>query len=156
LAGSEQNGWEHGDAELFEGRVCVVTPDASTRPDVLERVEDFWRTLGMRLVRMSPEEHDRALAVTSHVPHVVAAALAVQLTDELRDLAATGFRDTTRIAAGDPELWTAILLANADSVSAGIDRVMEQLAAFRAVIASGDESGLLRLLKIARERRDLL
>jgi prephenate dehydrogenase len=156
LAGSEKNGWEHRDAELFDDRVCVVTPDSSTKPETLNRVEDFWRTLGMRIVRMSPEDHDRALAITSHVPHVAAAALAAQLTDQLRDLAATGFRDTTRIAAGDPELWTAILLANADSVSAGIDRVMEQLAAIRTAIDSGDEAGLQRLLAVARERRNLL
>jgi prephenate dehydrogenase len=156
LAGSEKNGWEHSDAELFEGRVCVVTPASSTQPDALQRVEEFWRTLGMRIVRMSPEEHDRALAITSHVPHVAAAALAAQLTDALRELAATGFRDTTRIAAGDPELWAAILLANADSVTAGIDRVMEQMAAFRTAIESGDEPGLRRLLDVARERRNQL
>jgi prephenate dehydrogenase len=156
LAGSERNGWEHSDAELFEGRVCVVTPNHSTRPEALDRVEDFWRTMGMRIVRMSPEEHDRALAITSHVPHVVAAALAAQLTEELRGLAATGFRDTTRIAAGDPELWTAIMLANAGSVTTGIDHVLELLAAFRTAIDTGDESGLLRLLEVARERRNLL
>jgi len=156
LAGSEKNGWEHSDAELFQDRVCVVTPDDSTKVDILCHVEDFWRTLGMRLVRLSPEEHDRALAITSHVPHVAAAALASQLTDEVRSLAATGFRDTTRIASGDPELWTAILLANADSVASGIDRIIEELKTFRGAINSGNGAEVRRLLQKARDRRNSL
>lgn len=156
LAGSEKNGWEHSDPELFEGRVCVVTPDESPRPDAQQRIEEFWRSMGMRIVRMSPEEHDQALATTSHVPHVVAAALASQLTDDIRNLAATGFRDTTRIAAGDPELWTAILLANADSLAGGIDRIIEQLGAFREAVRSGDAARLRQLLKAAQDRRQQL
>lgn len=156
LAGSEKNGWEHSDAELFQDRVCVVTPGEAARSDAVERVNSFWRDLGMRVVRMSPEDHDRALAATSHVPHVVAAALASQLTPDLRDLAATGFRDTTRIAAGDPQLWTAILLANRQPVAQSLASLIERLAAFRAVIGAGDEGELRRLLTAARDRRNLL
>lgn len=156
LAGSEKNGWEHSDADLFQDRVCVVTPDDSTAPDACEQVTAFWQRLGMRVLRMSPAEHDRALAATSHVPHVAAAAVASLLTGELHDLASTGFRDTTRIAAGDPDLWTAILLENAESVGLRLNELGQRLSEFRAAIEAGNSEQLRRLLQTAKEQRDQL
>ena len=156
LAGSEKNGWEHSDADLFRDRVCVVTPSAATPDDACRTAESFWRGLGMRVVRMSPEDHDRALATTSHVPHVAAAAVAAQLTQEWLDLAATGFRDTTRIAAGDPDLWSAILLANRNPVIAGLANLIDRLDEFRTAIADGDVSRLKHLLSDSKALRDRL
>jgi prephenate dehydrogenase len=156
LAGSEKSGFEHANPQLFQERTCVLTPLPEHDPQSVERVEQFWRGVGMRVRRMTPQAHDAALAWTSHVPHVVAAALAAALRDEHRSLTATGFRDTTRIAAGDPQLWTAILLQNAEAVLAALDGVAQELSAFRAAIAHRDAAALNSLLQTAKTHRDAL
>ena len=120
IAGSEKQGCAHASPDLFENRVCVVTPEPATPRHEVERLSAFWKFLGLSVVEMSADDHDRALAQTSHVPHVVAAALAATLDAGSRHLTAGGFQDTTRIAAGDPELWTAILLANAEAAADGV------------------------------------
>lgn len=156
LAGSEKGGWEHADAALFEGRVCVVTPAEQTPADALERVSAFWRALGMRVRTMTPEDHDQALALTSHLPHLAAASLASLLTDVEADLAASGFRDTTRIAAGDPDLWTAIFLHNAEPVLDQTSQLIEQLREFHRAIRHRDAGRIRQLLKEGHEGRRLL
>ena len=156
LAGSEKHGPQFADADLFEGRWTVLTPTEMTDPRALEHVTAFWEALGSRTRVMSPEEHDEALAMTSHLPHLAAAALAGLLPDELRSLTATGFRDTTRIAAGDPLLWTAIAAHNRDPLAAAIVRLQERLAGFRQAIESGDWAALHDLLARAKEVRDAL
>ena len=156
LAGSEKRGFEVATPDLFVGRVCVVTPAASPDVAAVERTAVFWESLGSRVVRMEPDAHDVALATTSHVPHVVAAALAAALPDSERDLAATGFRDTTRIASGDPDLWVAILLENAAAVEASLDRFDAALAAFREAIRKGDSGELKKHLELAKRSRDAL
>jgi prephenate dehydrogenase len=156
LAGSEKGGWEHADASLFEGRVCVVTPLDDTPPEVLERVSAFWRALGMRVRHMSPDDHDRALAVTSHLPHLAAAALASLLTNGEAELAASGFRDTTRVAAGDPDLWTAIFLQNTEPVLDQASLLIEQLREFQRAIRQGDAGRIRQLLEEGREGRQRL
>ena len=156
LAGSEKGGWEHADADLFEGRVCVVTPVEETPPEVLDRVSAFWRALGLRVRQMTPEDHDRALAVTSHLPHLAASALASLLTRAETGLAATGFRDTTRIASGDPDLWTAIFLQNAEPVVDQASLLIEQLREFQRAIRHGDAARIRQLLEEGRQGRKLL
>lgn len=156
LAGSEKSGFEHADADLFEGRVCVVTPDDSTPRDQLQRLTNFWQSLGLTVVEMTPQDHDRALAATSHLPHVVATALALGLSDSNRKFSASGFADTTRIAAGDPDLWTAILLANADALLPSLDSYTHLLGEFRSAIAEGDVGALKKLLQVAKTNRDAL
>lgn len=154
LAGSEKAGWEHADADLFEDRVCVVTPEREIED--CSCVRHFWESLGMRTVVMSAEEHDRAVATTSHLPHVAAAGLASLLQEELVPLAATGFRDTTRIAAGDPDLWTAILMSNAGPVQDGLSRLIEQFEQVREALAAGDAAAIRRFLASAKANRDVL
>jgi prephenate dehydrogenase len=105
---------------------------------------------------MPPEEHDRALALTSHLPHLTAAALAGSLPDALRDLTATGFRDTTRVAAGDPALWSAILAQNRDAVLQALARLTDRLGAFRTALEAGDRTTLDTLLAEAKKVRDAL
>ncbi len=156
LAGSEKRGFEVATAELFDGRVCVVTPDAASDGVAIERTVSFWESLGSRVVRMAPTAHDVALATTSHVPHVVAAALVAALPESERDLAARGFRDTTRIASGDPDLWVAILLENAAAVEASFDRFGTALDAFREAIRKGDAGELKKHLELAKRSRDAL
>lgn len=154
LAGSEKNGFEFADASLFDKRLCVVTPLPETSTEAVTRLTEFWQRLGSRVLRMSPEEHDAALAVVSHLPHAVAAALARTPSPVERGLAATGFQDTTRIAAGSPEVWTAILLENAEAVIRGIDGFSEHLAEFRQSLVARDAAALKKLLEVAKRDRD--
>jgi prephenate dehydrogenase len=156
IAGSEKQGFEHADAELFAGRTCVITPLPEHRPEAIARVTRFWEALGMTVVSRSPAEHDRALAATSHVPHVVAAALADSLSDADRGLTGTGFASTTRIAAGDPDLWAAILRENSGEVADGLSRIQSRLAAFEQALRSEEGELLKSLLQAAKSRRDAL
>ena len=156
LAGSEKRGFEVATPDLFDGRVCVVTPGDESGAAAVERTIALWASLGSRVVRMEPDAHDVALATTSHVPHVVAAALAAALPESERDLAATGFRDTTRIASGDPDLWVAILLENAAAVEASLDRFEAALSSFREAIRKGDSGELKKHLELAKRSRDAL
>ncbi|MEX2139295.1 MAG: prephenate dehydrogenase [Pirellulales bacterium] len=154
LAGSEKIGCEHARANLFDGRVVVVTPTRKTREEDLQRTADFWSALGASVMVMSPAAHDRALAATSHLPHLVAAALARSTSEQDLPLTAGGWRDCTRIAAGDVELWTQILLDNPDNLLKALGRLERSLAGFRAAIERGNERRLDRLLKEAKRIRD--
>ncbi|MDB5308303.1 MAG: prephenate dehydrogenase/arogenate dehydrogenase family protein [Gemmataceae bacterium] len=156
LAGSEKTGAEHGRADLFVNRVTVLTPTARTDPDAVARVAAFWRGLGSQLVTMSPEDHDRALATTSHLPHAVAAAAAVVTPAEWLPLTAGGFRDTTRVAGGDPDLWAAIFLENRGAVLAAVAGFSARLDDFRRLLETGDGAGLVRWLAEAKQVRDAL
>jgi prephenate dehydrogenase len=154
LAGSERQGFEHADARLFENRVCVVAPVESSSGAAVARIKAFWKRLGSTVIEMTPEAHDAALAETSHLPHLVAAALAGTLSAENKALAASGFRDTTRIASGDSELWSAILLGNRDEVLASLFRYDASLARFRQAIEQNDATALKELLKAAKMKRE--
>jgi prephenate dehydrogenase len=156
LAGSEKHGPEHADANLFEGKLTVITPTAQTAGDTLERVSAFWRALGSDVITLDPEEHDRALALTSHVPHLVAAALVSLLKPELVSLTATGFRDTTRVAAGDPAIWTGIFLQNRAAVLTGLEVLGVSLDRFRRALESSDRVALGQLLAESKSMRDSL
>jgi prephenate dehydrogenase len=156
LAGSEKNGVEHADVRLFEDRITVLTPTTSTDAGALQKISDFWKHLGARVCTMRPEDHDRAMALTSHLPHLVASALAGVLPDELRGLAASGFRDTTRIAAGDPSLWTPILSQNRDAVRDALTALRERLDLFQRALDNEDERQLSMLLDEGKRRRDAL
>lgn len=154
LAGSEKNGFEHADAELFEGRVCVITPEETAPPEAIAKVVEFWSALGCRVVSLAAGEHDRILARTSHVPHVAAAVVAGGVDASDLPFASGGFRDATRIAAGDPALWTSILLSNQEAVSAGLDGFIKRCEQFRQAVRDGDAEALERLLSEAKKRRD--
>src|SRR5262249_32974701 len=134
LAGSEKRGPVFADAELFQGRVAVVTRTPATSPAALECVASFWQALGCRVCGLSPEEHDQALALTSHLPHLVAAAVAGILPPELRELTASGFRDTTRVASGDPDLWTSIFLQNRSALLARLETLHGRLGDFKSAL----------------------
>ncbi|MEZ6047089.1 MAG: prephenate dehydrogenase/arogenate dehydrogenase family protein [Planctomycetaceae bacterium] len=154
LAGSEKQGFEHAKANLYEERVCVVTPHAKTDPTQLSRLHQFWKTLGMQVVEMSPEAHDIALAQTSHLPHLVASVLAGNLKEDQKILTATGFRDTTRVAAGDPALWQAIFLGNRQGLLRTLDEFQALLQQYRSAIENQEADTLQNLLKNAKRNRD--
>jgi prephenate dehydrogenase len=154
LAGSEKHGPEHASAALFEQRQVLVTPTPHTEPSALERISAFWQALGGTVRIMDPEAHDRALALTSHLPHLIASALAGVLPPELVSLTASGFRDTTRLAASNPALWSAILHTNAPGVLEALDRFSARLDEFRAALANGDRPAMEALLREGKQVKD--
>jgi prephenate dehydrogenase len=148
---------EHARADLFEDRVTILTPDSRVCDDrSAERIGLLWQALGSRLELRTVEEHDRVLAATSHLPHAVAAAVAGVTPRELLPLSAGGFRDVTRIAAGSPELWSAIFSANRNEVLAALARFAGRLDEFRHLLESGEAAGLVRWLTEAKQVRDAL
>jgi prephenate dehydrogenase len=154
LAGSEKNGCDHARADLFEGRVAIVTPTSKTREQDVERTADLWSALGASVMLMSPTAHDRALAATSHMPHLVAAAVARSTQRADLPLTAGGWRDTTRIAAGDAELWSQILSDNSGNVLKSLARFEKSLAAFRSAVERRNTRRLIQLLQEAKQIRD--
>ncbi|MGI9177201.1 MAG: prephenate dehydrogenase, partial [Pirellulales bacterium] len=154
IAGSHRRGPAAADAELFAGRVTVVTPVAATPRHDTEAIGDFWAALGSTVFMMTPREHDRILAATSHTPHLVAAALAAATPPASRTFTAGGWRDTTRIAAGDPELWADILLDNAAELGPAMKRFAGFVERMLSAIEAGDRRRLVALLARAKEHRD--
>jgi prephenate dehydrogenase len=156
MAGSEKSGPEFSDPNLFEGCVTVVTPPDMFPENPVSEVEAFWQSLGARVVRMSPDEHDRAVAEISHLPHLLASALAA--TADPRDLvlAAKGWRDTTRVASGDVELWRQIFTENHRHVLQSLAKFEKVLSAFRQALEGNDSAELVRLLDAGKRNRDTL
>lgn len=154
LAGSELQGFEHSRADLFRDRLCVITPSDNALPDHTARLEQFWKALGATVVSRTPELHDQALARTSHLPHLVAAAMAGSLQDTDAQFTASGFRDTTRIAAGDPGLWVPIFSHNTTAILAALDRLQAKLKEFSDSLQHDDTCALQKLLEEAKRNRD--
>lgn len=154
IAGSHRRGATAADATLFAGRVAVVTPAKATPARDTEDAAGFWASLGSTVFVMSPREHDKILAATSHAPHLVAAAIAAATPAATRRFTAGGWRDTTRIASGDPELWADILLDNATSVAAATRRIVGAADKLLEAIEAGDRRRLVSLLTRAKEDRD--
>lgn len=163
LAGLERQGVEHARADLLRDRFCVLTPpDLLRKSDVereilpqvcLEKIQKFWQTLGCRTRIMAPEAHDQALAFVSHLPHVVAGALANTAPSRILELGAGSFRDGTRVAAADPELWAAIFLENRDCLLNALVDFENQLGLFRQALISRDRDQILSWWRLANEQR---
>lgn len=154
VAGSHRRGPAAAKADLLAGRVTVVTPAASTPPTDVTAVAGFWSALGATVFTMPAREHDRILAATSHAPHVIAAAVAAATPPEARRFTAGGWRDTTRIAAGDPELWADILLDNRAAVARALGRIAGMTERLLAAIEADDRRRLVTLLARAKDNRD--
>ena len=160
LAGTEHSGPEAGFATMFEGRWTVLTPPPGTDPQAVERVAELWRRAGCRVETMDADHHDHVLAITSHVPHLIAYTIvgtAVDLEEhtkaEVIKFAASGFRDFTRIAASDPIMWRDIFLNNRDAVLEMMGRLYEDLAVLQRAIRMGDGETMVRLFTRTREIR---
>ena len=149
-------GPSHARADLFDGRVAILTPTRNTRATDYDLIEQFWSGLGSVVVQMSADEHDRTLAVASHVPHAVAVALAATLPEHYFRFSGTGFQDTARLAAGNPELWAQIFSLNRENVLAALGLFEEQLATLRTAIQESDGSALEIILNKAKKNRDAL
>ena len=156
MAGSEKTGPLHAQADLFEDRVAVITPTARTTAAARETIAAFWRSLGATVLHMSPREHDRSVAMISHLPHLVSSALAAATPDGDLSLASTGWLDTTRIAAGDTELWRQILFDNRGDILKSLDKFEKVLASFRRALERDDQRKLVQLLEAGKQRREAL
>ncbi len=155
LAGSERRGVDHARADMFEDRVCVLTPTPRTRPDRARRAHAFWSSLGCNVVEMTPSEHDEVLAYTSHLPHALAAALARSVPADWLPMAAGAYRDVTRVAAADTGLWTAIFRDNRGPLLKALGTLQECLDAFKYALMTDDEAAIRQWWSEAKERRDL-
>lgn len=153
IAGSEKKGAAAANPELFDGRPCVLTPTTHTPVDRLDRARAFWKAIGCRVVELDPTAHDEALALTSHLPHAVAAALAAAVPVEALGLAAGAYRDGTRVAGSDAALWAGIFGENRGPLLNAIDRFEIQLSAFRRALEVGDDDAVRAWWDAARSRR---
>ena len=159
LAGTEFSGPDAGFATLFENRWCILTPPAG-ESDAVEELAEFWKRLGARVETMSAEHHDLALAITSHLPHLIAYNI-VGTADHLERVtqsevikfSASGFRDFTRIAASDPTMWRDVFLNNKDAVLEMLHRFNADLASLQTLIERGDGEGLFDLFTRTRAIR---
>jgi prephenate dehydrogenase len=156
MAGSEKRGVEFARADLFQNALCILTPSERTDAAALASVDSFWKTLGMRTCRMTPADHDRALAEVSHLPHALAAALVAMQSPEALELAGKGFLDTTRIAGGDGGLWRDIFIDNADNMGAAIGKFRAMLEQFEQLLEPGKGEELRKWLDEAAEKRKAL
>jgi prephenate dehydrogenase len=154
LAGNDKRGADFARADLFVDRVVVLTPTPQSRAEDVHALRDFWTSLGATTLEMTPAEHDRAVAITSHLPHLVASAIAGATPAEYVTLTAGGWLDTTRIAAGDPHLWRQIFFANRENLLAALSRFDHALENLRRAIEAGDAAALERLLTEGKRIRD--
>ncbi len=154
MAGGEAKGVAFARADLFVGATCIITPTDDTPARATGRIERLWQALGMRTVRMSPAAHDRVTARVSHLPHVLAALLMMLPRKSDLSVAATGFRDATRLAGGDPEMWRDILVTNRKQVLAAIDEFDDSLMHLRDLVEMADTPGIEKFLAAAKKRRD--
>ncbi len=156
LAGSEKAGVEHADGDLLEDRLVIVTPSEETAEINVEKIGDFWTSLGANVREMSPADHDQAVAAISHVPHTVASILAAATPESSLSLASTGWLDTTRVASGDAELWRQILTQNQTCVLNSLRDFEKVLTSFLSALEQGDQEAILKLLTAGKQRRDAL
>ncbi len=156
LAGSEKTGPAFARADLFVDRAVVVTPTRRSPPAAVRRTIGLWKSLGANVVEKSPQAHDQLVAAISHLPHLVASALATATPPRDICLAAGGWRDTTRVAAADAELWKQILSDNRGHVLKSLDSFETVLATFREALESDDQDRLLLLLEAGKQHRESL
>lgn len=158
IAGKEVSGVEHADVDLYKGKQVILTPSEDTFTVQLQKASDVWNALGCHVVTMSPKAHDAAYAAVSHLPHLLAFALISALGGQEHgkdylSLAGPGFRDFTRIAASDPQMWRDILIANREELLAQSKIFQQTLQSFEQLISSGSGDALQALIRQASESR---
>ena len=162
MAGSEQTGMGFARADLFDDQVCIVTPDPTSQAQDIERVSSFWENLGCRVRQIGPDEHDEIVAMISHFPHLLAAALVDSVcarSPAALDFAGPGFRDTTRVASGPPEMWSEILGVNRLAVKKSAEAMIEKLQEIMTLLDRpypGGADSMNQFLTSAKTQRDRL
>lgn len=159
MAGGEKTGVAAARKNLFEKAVCVVTPPKKSPAGAVRKLEQFWKALGARILKLDAAQHDLLVGRSSHLPHVVAAALAGLVLDPKQPkqqaaLCATGFRDTTRIASGSPEMWRDITLANRKNIARSVAAYLAELKKFQTAVKASDAKGIEKFFATAKNRRD--
>ncbi len=159
MAGSEKSGVSAARADLYVDAVCVITPTRRSNKAATQKVAGLWKAVGGRLLRLTPEVHDELVSRSSHLPHVVAAALANFVLNPQQPkaqpaLCANGFRDTTRIASGSPEMWRDIARANRKNLAQALENFVGGLQTFSRALKSGDDEAISRFFEQAKHRRD--
>ncbi len=159
MAGSDKTGWEHGNAALFNNRVCFVTPLPQTHLGAATRVAQFWKDMGMKVVSVNPDTHDEIVAHISHLPQILASTLCSFLSGKPHDwagFAGNGLRDTTRIAGGDPGMWGDILEQNRDEILRGLKQYQEELQQFSSALENRDFLKLRQTLERGQAYRKIM
>jgi cyclohexadieny/prephenate dehydrogenase len=159
MAGAEKDGLSAARANLFEGAVCIMTPMPRTRSVAIQKVADFWQGLGCHLKTTTPAKHDEIVANISHVPHLAAAALVNLVRKhnvEAFNFIGNGFRDTTRIASGPPEMWTEIVTSNREEIRRALEQLIDELETIRRNITNASDLDLRTYLRQAKQQRDEL
>lgn len=156
LAGSHQSGVEFAQGDLLEGKTTIVTPSPTSSPLLVQDLEKFWQSLGSQTVQMTPQSHDQAVARTSHLPHVVAAALAACTEEHVLPLVAAGWCDTTRVAGGNVDLWSQILSENRGPTLTAMRHFASHFDQWLAALESEDTNQLESLLTLGKQKRDSL
>lgn len=156
LAGSDKSGVEYSNPDLFVDRMVILTPTEHTNVELETPVTQFWESIGAKTCSMPPDTHDQALAITSHLPHVVAAALAAETPEAFLHLIAGGWKDSTRIAAADLDMWTQILQENNQNVLAALQSMQTRLKDFEQALSENNRESIERLLAAGKQRRDAL
>ncbi|MBT8046232.1 MAG: prephenate dehydrogenase/arogenate dehydrogenase family protein, partial [Pontiella sp.] len=158
IAGSEKTGFEAGNPDLYEGRLTVVCPSENTSMEAQQAVINLWKSAGSDVVEMSPEAHDAMLASTSHLPHMIAAALARSVANgdpaAKADFCGTGFKDTTRVASGSADMWIDIIDTNRSALEAELDRFHEELQGLIAILREGKGNDIRKWLEEAADDRN--
>ncbi|MBU1084001.1 MAG: prephenate dehydrogenase/arogenate dehydrogenase family protein [Candidatus Omnitrophota bacterium] len=157
MAGSEKTGVEHSSGDLFRGSVCIITPDDNTDKNKQGILNGLWTSIGAETVSISPDGHDRCLAFSSHLPHIAAYALAGILDENIsHKMFSTGFKDTTRIAASDPKIWSDIFASNRENVLKALKKYKGIISDIENSISSGDADELEKKLSGYKRMRDEL
>lgn len=154
LAGSEKSGLMSADKELFKSAYCILTKTPKTDLNALNKIKRFWKKLGMKIVVMSPDRHDELLSGLSHLPHAVSVGLCNACANMDVHLSAGGFRDTTRIAGGNPEIWRDIFITNSYNIAKDIKRLKRELYKIEMALKNNNSEKLLHLFKSAKDVRD--
>ena len=156
MAGSEQQGIEFARGDLFDGAFCFVTPSEKSSESSILAIKQMWRALDMKVIEMTPQQHDQTVAMISHLPHILAASL-VNISDlEQIVYCGKGFLDTTRIASGPENVWRDILMTNAANSARSIDKLIKDLSLYRDILKEKDADAIEKKLLEARQKRNEL
>ncbi len=153
LAGSEKKGVVNADLGIFKGSLCVLTPTPNTSLEALGKIKKMWRLIGAKVISMSTRDHDKVLSFVSHLPHVVAFSLVDSVPDSFLKFTSTGFKDTTRIAASESEIWSDILLSNQKNVLKTITLFQNSLLKIKSAVKKNDRKQLAFILNKAKDKR---
>ena len=156
LAGSEKCGITNVQSGIFKDSLCILTPAKNTSPKALKKINSLWNHLGARVVFLSPDTHDKILSFVSHLPHAIAFSLIDTLPDKYLKFAANGLKDTTRIALSDSRLWADIFLSNRKNMLKAIESFQDKLSGIKSAINRRDEKTLIRIMKKAKVKREIL